>query len=57
VGGDTTLGAFVVGFGVTPAVAAVSCHLVERPARVAIRRRAEPNVADSDLSVTAESGR
>jgi peptidoglycan/LPS O-acetylase OafA/YrhL len=57
VGADTPLGALVVGFAITPAVAALSYYLVERPARVAIRRRAESTLADRDPSVRAGSSR
>ncbi|MFL6134525.1 MAG: acyltransferase family protein [Nocardioidaceae bacterium] len=57
VGADTTLGALVVGFAITPAVAALSYYLVERPARVAIRRRAEAALAASDPGVRAGSTR
>jgi peptidoglycan/LPS O-acetylase OafA/YrhL len=45
---DTPLGALVVGFAITPAIAALSHHLVERPARIAIRRRAEPTAPGTD---------
>lgn len=56
-GVDTPLGALVVGFVITPAVAALSYHLVERPARVEIRRRAEAAVPGSDPGVRAGSNR
>ena len=60
-GVDTPLGALVVGFAITPAIAAMSYHLVERPARIAIRRRVEPTapetVPQNDAEVRAGSDR